>query len=195
KIQVDVSQRRVQPRIDLNVNLGYNGIYEAATFDQYYRPFIQNIPGVNYSVGLNFGVAPRYDAAKGELATSVALEKQTENQAEALRNNILLNVKQYYDRVRYYSSVVASARQAIRYNETALNNEYTKLKLGSSTVVNVVQVQNNLVFSQTSLNQALEQLNEALLLFRFHTGTLVSSADGEQVSVDYGVIFGLPERP
>jgi outer membrane protein TolC len=190
-VEVAFNRQRMQPRLDLHAGISYNGIHEGSGLSQYGASFATNVPGMNYSVGISMALAPAFDQEKGDLLASTAQLDAARHQAQALENGIHLNVKRYYDQLRYFQQVVVSARQAVGFNETALNNEYTKLKLGSSTVLNVVQIQNNYVLSLNALNRALQDLNTAFFLFKFHTGTLLER-DGQSVWVDYDRLLSLP---
>lgn len=103
-----------------------------------------------------------------------------------------MNVKRFYDQLRYFSSIVEFSKQAVQFNEVALRNEFIKLKLGSSTVINVVQIQNNYVVSLNALNRALQDLNLAFFQFKFATGTLLDVDEQLTFSIDFTKLTQLP---
>lgn len=193
QITLDKSRQGLKPRLDLDLSIGYNGIYEGNGLGQFFQPFTKNVPGLNYSVGLSFDIAPKFDAEKGDIATNLAVLDQSKYQQQVLQNQIHLNVKRFYDQLRYFSNVVELSKQAVNFNEIALKNEFTKLKLGSSTVINVVQIQNNYVVSLNALNRALQDLNLAFFQFKFHTGTLLSVDESLNYSVDFIDLLQLPQ--
>ena len=79
------------------------------------------------------------------------------------------------------------------FNLKARTNEYLKLQLGTSAVVNLVQVQNNYAISQTSLNRLQFALNSSVIRFRFESGNLIEISELNEVVVDVDELFSLPK--
>ena len=117
-------------------------------------------------------------------------EKQIANR-DLLRNEIYFNIKKYYNRIINYNEIVSLYKDAVEFNEKALENESTKLKLGTSTVINVVQLQNNYTIAMGKLHEALLNLNTSIIYFRFHTGTLCELSEEFYITVNINNLFSL----
>jgi len=195
KLAVKIARKTIQPRLDLNIGVGYNGIFESTSRtdpQSYFNPYFQNIPGMNYSIGVTMDIAPKFDYQRGQLVAATGILEQNENSKTALSNSISMNIKRYYNEMMYYKDIVKLTKDAVLLNQNAVNNELKKLKMGLSTIIYVMQTQTNFVSSLTSLNQALNSLNQAILAFRFHTGTLVSNLN-DNLSINANNLFELPK--
>lgn len=190
---IQFAEQQNQARLDFSLGVGYHGINESNKFDQYYSPIYSNIPGVSYRAGLVFQWPMGQQNTKGYLATAMAQKQITEESMRALELNIQQQLVSNYNDIVNYNEAVKQSAKSVDFNFTARRNEYLKLQLGTSTVVNLVQVQNNYAFSQTSLNRLLYALNAALVRFRFESGSLVSFNEDKDVVIDAENIFTLPE--
>ncbi len=180
------------PQLDLNVSVGYNGIYESNTFEQYFAPFYSNIPGMSYLAGVNFTLPLGRDATKGALKAAMANKETAEMFKTQIELNIKQNVSTTFNQILAFNKAVEESKQAVGYNKQSIDNEYTKLKLGTSTVVNLIQVQSAYAFSQSALNNYLYSLNLALVQHRHQTGTLITADENGKLSIDLTTVFDLP---
>lgn len=147
---------------------------------------------MNLSVGLVFNITPKFNLEKGQFIESLNVKKQQEGLKNELIRNVKLDVKNYFNQIIYYKNSVHFSKQAVDYNETAISNEYTKLKLGTSTVINVVQLQNNYATALKNYYNGLRNLYMAIAYFRFNTGTLIKIIDEKTFTVDTKLVFTLP---
>jgi outer membrane protein TolC len=188
-------QQSRKPQLDLVAGMGYNGIYESNGPDQFVKPYWSNIPGMSYSVGIRMSIQPAFDAVDGQLMQIEAQVDREKANLIALENEIELNVKRYYDRVRFFQQVVATAQESAKLNARALENEKKKLKLSMSTVINVVQIQNDYIGSLIDLNRALQDLNIAIILYKFHIGALTEVDEDGNIRIDTENLFSIPTKP
>lgn len=191
--KTEVLKNQSKPQIDLNFNLGYNGIYESDRFDRFYKPLYYNIPGVNIFLGLSFTITPKFTPEKGLYIESLGqMQQQVETKNELLRQIKLDNIN-FFKQIMFYKEALKYSKQAVDYNEKAINNEYTKLKLGTSTVINVIQLQNNYATALRNYYNGLQNLYQAIVNFRYSTGTLITVVDEKTFTVNSKLIFSLPE--
>jgi len=182
----------LKPQVDLNFSAGYNGIYESGAFDQYYKPYYMNIPGINYKVGLIFTINPKNDYNKGNLLIAKSnLEKQM-IQKEILEQEVFLQISVTYNDIINYKNQVASFEETVEFYKIALDKEKTKLNLGTSTVINLVQIQNDYYQSLELLNNAILNLNKSVILYRYYTGSLIDINEGNLIEMNYTNLFKLP---
>ncbi len=194
QINAEIARLSLKPQLDLRGGIGYNGLYEATALGNpigYIRPYFNNVPGLSYSLGLQLSVAPKFDTQRGQLLTAKSNIKELENFKQAIKNNILYNIRRSFNDLVYYKDIVRQSYAAVRVAKRAVQNEVKKLNLGSSTIINVMQTQTNLIFSETALNQALYNLNLAILSLKFFTGTLITEDDVERGNVG-SEIFMMP---
>ena len=190
---IEFAEQQNQPRLDFSLGMGYHGIYESNTADQYYAPIYSNIPGVSYRAGLVFSWPMGQKSTKGYLASSLAQKQTNEEYLRSLGLNIEQQLATSYTNIINYNTAVKQSTQSVAFNLQARQNEYIKLQLGTSTVVNLVQVQNNYAFAQTSLNRYLLALNSAVIQFRYESGSLVSFSEDNKIIIDVEEIFTLPK--
>ena len=80
----------------------------------------------------------------------------------------------------------------MQFHKKALDNEYIKLKLGSSTVVNLIQVQRNYTLSQSSYNNYLKFLYQAIIKFRLQVGEIAKFTNSKEIEINPNQILTLP---
>lgn len=194
-IGLDYSKKGMLPRLNLSLGAGYNGIYKSEALDQYYRPFFTNMAGMNYNVGLTFDISPRYDYEKGQRVRAMALNDAAEANLENLQLQIKKEIQKDCDQLKYFLGAAESVNQAVEFSNKALENEKKKLELGVSTAFNVALMQNSYLNALERQNGLLEQLNQAILQFKHHTGTLVEATGNSTFTVNSNQLFTLPEAP
>jgi outer membrane protein TolC len=192
ELDVFVSKKAIKPRLDLNINAGYTGTALATNYDQYYRPLAQNIPGMNYSVGLSFVFAGKNDLIKGRQMEYLSTLEILEDQKKMLALNIKNQVKQTGNDYQYNAQVVAFLSESEKNYKKAYQNEVRKFQAGSSTSFNVVQLQNDYLLAKNQLVSLMTDLNIAILEFRHQTGTLIEPQLNNTFNIDPIQIFTLP---
>ena len=191
EVNLAMAERNNAPQLDLNLSVGYNGIMESAGADVYFTPFYSNIPGVSYNAGIVFSLPVGLKQARGQVRSALASKESLEQSVRQLELNIQQAVTSAYTEVVSYAEAVKQFKEAVASNAQALENEYIKLKLGTTTVVNLIQVQQNDANLRSNLNSYLGILNSSIIKFRYQTGTLVKG-EGTNWSIDPAEIFSMP---
>ena len=192
QVNLGFAENDNQPQLDLNLGVGYNGIFESGSIDQYIAPFYSNIPGVNYYAGINFTLPMGRDATKGRIQSALAAKTTAEQRKRRTELSIKQNVSSTFYQVMTLSSAVEAIKESVELSKKSIENEYLKLKLGLSAVTSLVQVQRAYALSQSNLNNYLYSLNLAVIQHRFHTGTLIQASDDGALSVNLVEVFTLP---
>ena len=184
--------KNIKPKLDLNLSAGYSGIAQATAFNQYYLPLTQNIPGLNYSIGLSFVFAGKNDLARGQRINSNATLDILKDQRRALvlsvRNQIKLSANNYLN----YAQVVSYLTESVKSYKKAYQNEVLKFQAGTTTSFALVQVQNNYLMAKNQLINVLTDLNIAVIELRHNTGTLIEAQNNNTFNFDPLQIFTLP---
>lgn len=192
---VNYYKNELKQNIFLNFSVGYNGIYESNGLDQFYRPYIENIPGVNYQLGISFELNPNNDYKKSNLVKSLGEFNQQEAIKELKEEELYTDIVKNYNEIENYKKNVNFYRDIVNFYKTALEDEQTKLSLGTSTVINLVNVQNNYYQALDYLNDAILNLHIALINFRYTTGALCEIVDNDNsIQVNHLKLFSLPYK-
>jgi outer membrane protein TolC len=190
--RVGFYKKELLPKIDVKFSIGYNGIFESSGLEQFYKPYYENIPGINYGIGLIYSFDIKNDYNKGKLLSAKGSFENQQTLNTLLREEIILNLSKYLNDITNYSEITKINKSSIKYYEEALENETIKLKLGTSTVINFVQIQTDYYKALEQLNNTLLDLNASLLYFRFYSGTLCMVNENKIISIDYQNLFLLP---
>ena len=187
-----VSKKSVKPRLDLTLTTGYTGLSQALNSEQYYQSLTQNIPGVNYMVGLSFVFLGKNDYAKGKEIETLSTLDILEEQKKKLILNIHNQIKQTGNNYKNNAQVVGFLSESEKNYKKAYQNEIRKFQAGTSTSFIVVQVQNDYLLSKNQLVSLLTDLNISVLEFRHNTGTLIEAQSDNTFNIDPTKIFTLP---
>lgn len=199
KVMVDIKQdlvdyykKSMKQTVNLDMAIGYNGIYESDKLDQFYKPYFENIPGVNYKIGLSFNINPKNELNRANLLLQVSDLKSQIALKDQIQENLYVNIKKTFNNLKQLHENTKLYRETVSYYKTALENERTKLHLGSSTVINLVQIQNDYYQALDLLNDAIMNLNIEILNYRYYTGSLCAIDKESNIEIDYLNLFTLP---
>ena len=195
EISLSFSQKGMLPKLNLTLGAGYNGLYQTGNFDQYYRPYFSNLPGMSYNVGVAFDIAPRYDLQKGKKVQAMAQNEAATSYLQYVRLQITRDVRKDCNQLQYFLGATRSVSEAVDFSARALSNEKTKLELGSSTAFNVALMQNSYLNALVRQISLFQQLNKAIIMFKYHTGTLVIATGGGNFTVNSQQLFVVPQAP
>ena len=169
-IQLKYRKNQVLPQLDVTGSYGYTGFGKSvatATAD------LRSESRPNYSVGANFSIPignrnakTNYRITKDQKEQDILTLKRMEQDA---MSSIANDVKQAQSS---FQSVEAT-RQARIYAEAALDAEQKKLEQGKSTPYQVLQIQRDLINSQSSEIRALATYNKAITTLSLDEGTIL----------------------
>jgi outer membrane protein len=121
--------------------------------------FGRNFP--NYSVGFNLNVPLRNSAARADMVKNELDYRQAEIQQKQQQNTIRLNVVNARIALEQAREAYNSAQKARQLQEQNFSGEQRKYQLGTSTFLNVVLVQRDVVTAQANEIAALNQYIKA----------------------------------
>lgn len=173
QIQVVAARDKLKPQLDLNVNLGYSGLDEGKSASTYVTPLFQQVPGLSVYVGLNYTFPVANTSARGIVTQRQAELRQAEIQCLNLERSISFSLSVALRDLRNTSEQLSRFSQSVTAYRQATANEAEKFKLGMSTLLDVITMEDRL--TQSRLNEIQAQANLALAIarLRFETGMIV----------------------
>lgn len=191
-ILFDAVRRDPGSQLDLTVSVGYSGLVEnrpaLAAMEALGRP----ASGFNASIGLVYVLPVQGNTQAGQLRQRAALADQARIELEAL----LLSVKAAIavQRANLSSAVLQldQQRQQVVLQTQVFANERKKYRLGLATVLDLLTVETRLTSDELAVIDIRRRLAQALVNYRFETGTLLG-AGGDVQRIDMQSLTTLPE--
>jgi outer membrane protein TolC len=166
-----------QPRFDLVVSVGYQGVTQGPGFDHLVSPLFRNIPGMNASLQLRW---------EGSVATSAGRGLVMQERAGLDENRLALRdvERRLVTEVHVATLGVDRARGALEQSERAVGfyriavaNEQRKLRLGMSTLFEVLNAEDALTNALLAVITNRRAYAAAVASLRLVTGTIVDVAN------------------
>lgn len=191
QVAARAAQRALEPRLDVQADLGYAGLAEGSDAAPFFTAPYQNVSGVNFFAGLSLQYPVQNNAARGLLAQRQAEQAQAvllrDNQSRQISSQVALLLASVVQAVR----TLNSAEAAVAAYEGAVADEHKKLRAGLSTVFDLVQVQSRLNNAAQSALLARSRVATLIAAARFETGTLLST-QGTQSSINLDQLTVFP---
>jgi outer membrane protein TolC len=180
RIGVEASGVNLRPRADLKVNLGYASLNEGNGASNTLWPYAQNQTGPNAGVSLTFEWPISNRASRSILEQQLAALDQRDVRVQELTNAVGSGVEAAVAGVLQAEQQLEAAGKGLSLYRQTVENERTKHRLGQSTLVEVLSVNDMLLAARAAyLSYQTSYLNY-LAKLRFETGTLMESSDGRQ---------------
>jgi outer membrane protein TolC len=179
-------------QLDLTVSVGYNGLVENRSALSAVEALGRPASGFNASIGLVYVLPVQGNVQAGLVRQRAALADQARIELEAL----LLSVKTgiAVQRANLSSAVLQleQQQQQVALQTRVFANERKKYRLGLATVLDLLTVEARLTSDELGVIDARRRLAQALVNYRFETGTLLST-DGDVQRLDMQSLTTLPE--
>ena len=185
------AQNGLKPRLDFNFDTGVSGLSEGTAAAQFLNSPYRSVQGLDATAGVTYNFPVRNNFATGQLRQAQANFIQAQLRLADLSRHVSSSVITALNAVRNTAAAVAQAREAVKSFQAALQGEREKFSLGSSSVVDVLTIEDRLTTALT--NQVSAELAYALALaqLRSATGTIVEP-DKPVQSVNRDVFVNLP---
>ena len=188
------ARRDLRPQLDLTLEAGYSGLSEGAGLERFYasvdpRP----IRGPNALATLRLLVPFENRAAKGLLAQREALTKQASLREQNLARAIGSAIRVVLSDLDQSAQEAVRAREAAALYRQTVENEREKLRIGTSTIVNVITLADRLDLAEIRMTDALMRYATALARIRYETG-LLPTAKGQDAVVSMDDLTTLPTQ-
>jgi outer membrane protein TolC len=175
KILVDAARINLKPNVGLQVRTSYAGNTQDSQYEAYWRAFDREVgPSVSAALSLNWPL--ENNAARGQFEQSSSFYNQSLIQTDQLSRSIISSVVVDLSALQRGRDQIDKAQLSANDFEKALETEREKLKLGNSTLINVIETEQNLTNALLQVISARQQYAVAVAQLRFDTGTLMPHA-------------------
>jgi outer membrane protein TolC len=171
------ASNELRPQVDLSVDLGYTALAEGRGFGRYWSALGAGVegPDVIGRIGYRFPLENR--SASGRFAQATAQVQQATLRRDDLARTIRASVVASYSALRTSLSSLARARESVEAFEEALRGEQDKLAMGIGSVISLLTIEDRLTAAAEREAAAWRSYGQALVEFRFATGSLVPVRD------------------
>lgn len=181
KMRHAVARNAILPSLALNASYRLNG--SGATYDRNLRQ-IRDADAFGWQLGLSFAYPLNNRDAKSEYARSEIELKRAQLNLEALKNNILTDIRSATNTVETNRKRIDVAKLAVEANELKLKKEEEKFRNHLSTSYLVLQYQTDLANSRNLYHKALMDYTLSVLALRQSRGTLLKDLNISIISKD-----------
>jgi outer membrane protein TolC len=193
-ILYDAALREPASQLDVTVSVGYSGQREnrsaAAALDALGRP----ASGMNVALGLVYVLPVEGNIRGGLVQQRAALAEQARIELEALQQSARAGIAIQRAAVASAALQLEQVRMQVRLQTQVFANERKKYRLGLGTVLDVLTAEGLLTNAQLDEISARRLLAQALVNYRFETGTVLD-ASGDAQSLTLKSLTTLPELP
>ncbi len=185
------AKNQLLPSLDLSVSTGYSGLREGKNVEQFFGAPFRGVQGVDAALAINYSFPPRNDIARGQVVQSVAAVNQALLRKTQIAESITAAVSVAVDGVRAAAGQVQKAVDSVNSFQLALTAERERYRMGISSVVEVLTVEDALTTALTNQVQVRLSFSLALIQLRFATGTLIELNKPVQI-VDGSIFLTIP---
>jgi outer membrane protein TolC len=165
------------PQVDLAVNVGHTALAEGRALGNYVSAVGAGPNGANVVGQITYRLPVRNSAASGRLLQADAQLRQATLTRDDLARTIRSSVLASYSALRNALAGLEQARASVEAFDEALRGEQDKLGLGIGSVINVLTIEDRLMAAAEREVDAWRSYGQALIEFRFATGTLVPAKE------------------
>jgi outer membrane protein TolC len=186
------AQQRLEPQLDLGVTLGTNGFnYETST-SRFLTALTSNSTPMNATVRLDWRLPVQNSQALGELQVQQAAFDRSSIQEQDNIRSITINSRLAVERLREAQERLAISRRHVDIATAVLADEELRMKAGTSTLVDLGVMQDDLVSARIGLYTARRDVASAIIQLRF-LASMFFRDNGETLSFDETSLYDLSE--
>ncbi|MCH9648183.1 MAG: TolC family protein [Deltaproteobacteria bacterium] len=182
ELLLDGAQRNLRRRLDLNLALGYSGLFESFdkeiyNMDGFRRAFKAKQSGPTGVFRLSFDLPRHNRVARAQLEQARSLRRQSSIIAMDLKRQVDLRRSGVLDSLEKAAREVERRQQAVGYSEATLEAATEQFRMGEESVVDMVLTEEEVTSARLvllSARAAFVRLKEQL---RFELGGLVTEGD------------------
>jgi outer membrane protein TolC len=185
------ANHNLRSTLDLTGSLTYSGVSENPSFRGGVQGAVSQWVGPSVTGGIAWSRPVGNNTAKGQLMQSSAALSQSAIQTGDLRRTIKASVALTLGALEDAIAQIEVSRRTVEFYEDSLRTEADKLRLGQSTVIDVVVTEQRLTDARNALVASEFQYALLLTQLRFETATLIDG-EGDSRSVSARDIMTLP---
>jgi outer membrane protein len=187
-VEIEKDMDDLKPRLDLKLSANIEGVSEDSSF---LDPTVEEASGPGGMILLNGEWPVSNNRARGALISNQAQQRQARLRTLELERNIRSNIAVAAMDVRRIANAAVSINEAVELYNTAVAEEVSRLRLGLSTLTNVITVEDKRNSAQEDLITQQSALAKAIVRLRNETGTLLRVDDGRGM-LDRESIISIP---
>jgi outer membrane protein TolC len=184
KVTADASKNGLLPELNLGVDVGYAALAGGNAFDRYLAGLGSGVRGMDVVGRVSYEFPTSNSLALGRFASADAQRRQAEVRVADLARSINASVIAAYSGLRNAVLRLQKARESVDAFQAALQGERDKLALGIGSVVSLLTIEDRLTTASERDVAAWYNYAQALLQFRFATGSLIPAHDALPVLDD-----------
>jgi outer membrane protein TolC len=163
----------LRPRLDFSLNVGYTALAEGREFSRYWSAVAGGVEGPDVVARITYRFPLENHLAAGRFAAADARVRQATAARDDLVRSIKSSVIESYGALKNSLLRLERARESVDAFEEALRGEQDKLALGIGSIINLLTIEDRLTAAADRRVAALRGYGQALIAFRFATGSLV----------------------
>ncbi len=195
KVLMTGARKNLKPQLDFDLDLGYIGFTEDVrrqrTLRQYTAPLNQQVAGLNFSAMFSLELPVMNDLRRGTYVWRNAQREQAIISTNNLTRQIVSKIVVAMSDVIQSAAELKKAHESMLVYQTAVEKERLKLKLGESTIIDLIDVDDRLTIAMLKEVSARLSYANSLVQLRFETGTILSP-DLKNISVSMKELTTVP---
>ncbi len=180
-------------KLDMNFAAGYAGLEEGTGGSAFVDAFSERVSGFNSTVGVTYELPFANASARGQYLQAKAAFEQRKIQTYDLKRQISSRVATAILALKRNAEELQSSTQAYTLYTKAVKSETEKLRLGMSTFIDVIDMEDRRLTTQLNHISAHQRYVIALAQLRFETGTFFDS-EGEKNTLALADLTSIPLR-
>ena len=189
------AHRNLKPQLDLDLSAGYIGLNENTrrqrNFKQYASAINEREAGLNFSAMFSLEWPVLNDFRRGTYVRREAQNERAMISTNNLNRQIVSKVVVAMSDVIQSAAELKKAHESVLVYQTAVEKERLKLKLGESTIIDLIDVDDRLTTAMETEVSARLSYAKSLVHLRFETGTILSP-DLKNISVSMKELTTVP---
>ena len=178
-------------KLDMNFTAGYAGLDEGTGANAFVDSFEERVSGFNSTVGVTYEWPFANASARGQYLQAKATFEQRKVQTYDLKRQICSRVATSILALKRNAEELQSSTQAYTLYAKAVKSEAEKLRLGMSTFIDVIDIEDRRLNAKLNHISAHQRYAIALAQLRFETGTFFES-EGEQNTLTLADLTSIP---
>lgn len=179
-------------QLDVRVSVGYSGLVENRSAFAAAEALRRPASGFNASVGLVYVLPVEGNTQAGQVGQRAALAEQARIDVGAVQQAVRTGIAVQRSNLSSALLQLEQQQRQVMLQTQVFANERKKYRLGLATVLDLLTVEARLTSDELTVIDARRRLAQALVGYRFETGTLLG-ADGDARSLDLQSLTTLPE--
>lgn len=189
------AHKNLKPQLDFDLDIGYTGLTEDVrrqrNFKQYTAALNQNEAGLNFNAMFSLELPVMNDFRRGTYVRREAQKGQAVIATNNLTRQIVSKIVVAMSNVMQSAAELKKAHESVLLYQTAVEKERLKLKMGESTTIDLIDVDDRLTAAMLREISAKLSYAKSLVQLRFETGTILSP-DLKNISVSIKELTTVP---